>query len=51
MLADARRIEQQVTERLLASVPEMDPDWLDNVLKLRKEKGIGLKEIQEASEI
>jgi len=39
----------EYTELLLSSVPEMDPDWLDNVLKMRKEKGIGLKEIQEAS--
>ena len=31
------------TELLLSSVPEMDPDWLDTVLKIRKEKGIGLK--------
>lgn len=38
----------EYTELLLSSVPEMDPDWLDNVLKMRKEKGIGLKEIQEA---
>jgi peptide/nickel transport system ATP-binding protein len=41
----------EYTELLLSSVPEMDPDWLDNVLALRKEKGIGLKEIQEATEI
>ncbi len=39
----------EYTELLLSSVPEMDPDWLDNVLKMRKEKGIGLKEIKEAS--
>jgi peptide/nickel transport system ATP-binding protein len=41
----------EYTELLLSSVPEMDPDWLDNVLAIRKEKGIGLKEIQEAKEI
>ncbi len=41
----------EYTELLLSSVPEMDPDWLDNVLALRKEKGIGLKEIQEAKEM
>jgi peptide/nickel transport system ATP-binding protein len=41
----------EYTELLLSSVPEMDPDWLDNVLKMRKEKGIGLKEIQEAKTI
>ncbi|MDM8554688.1 ABC transporter ATP-binding protein [Desulfococcaceae bacterium HSG7] len=41
----------EYTELLLSSVPEMDPDWLDNVLKIRKEKGIGLKEIQNASVI
>ena len=38
----------EYTELLLSSVPEMDPDWLDNVLKMRKEKGIGLKEIRES---
>jgi peptide/nickel transport system ATP-binding protein len=41
----------EYTELLLSSVPEMDPDWLDNVLAMRKEKGIGLKEIQEAQEL
>jgi len=41
----------EYTELLLSSVPEMDPDWLDNVLAMRKEKGIGLKEIQEAKEL
>ncbi len=25
----------EYTEMLLASVPEMDPDWLDNLLKTR----------------
>jgi peptide/nickel transport system ATP-binding protein len=30
----------EYTELLLSSVPEMDPDWLDNVLKERKEKGL-----------
>ncbi|MCP4690001.1 MAG: ABC transporter ATP-binding protein, partial [Desulfobacterales bacterium] len=37
----------EYTELLLSSVPEMDPDWLDNVLELRKERGIGLKELGE----
>jgi len=32
----------EYTELLLSSVPEMDPDWLDTILKIRKEKGIGL---------
>jgi len=32
----------EYTELLLSSVPEMDPDWLDSILKLRKEKGIGI---------
>jgi len=41
----------EYTELLLSSVPEMDPDWLDNVLAMRKEKGIGLKEIQETKQI
>ncbi|NIO05564.1 MAG: ATP-binding cassette domain-containing protein [Proteobacteria bacterium] len=41
----------EYTELLLSSVPEMDPDWLDNVLAMRKEKGIGLKEIQEVKEM
>lgn len=41
----------EYTELLLSSVPEMDPDWLDNVLAMRKEKGIGLKEIQETGVI
>ena len=41
----------EYTELLLSSVPEMDPDWLDTVLAMRKEKGIGLKEIQETKEI
>jgi len=27
------------TDLLLSSVPEMDPDWLENLLKKRKEKG------------
>ena len=38
----------EYTELLLSSVPEMDPDWLNNVLKMRKEKGIGDKELREA---
>ena len=29
----------EYTERLLASVPEMDPDWLDGVLERRKSEG------------
>ncbi len=29
----------EYTDLLLSSVPEMDPDWLDNLLKERKEKG------------
>lgn len=29
----------EYTERLLASVPEMDPDWLDGVLERRKSGG------------
>ena len=41
----------EYTELLLSSVPEMDPDWLDNVLAMRKEKGIGLKEIMETKEL
>ncbi len=28
------------TELLLSSVPEMDPDWLDELLRLRAEKGV-----------
>ena len=28
------------TELLLSSVPEMDPEWLDNLLKERAEKGV-----------
>ena len=32
----------EYTDLLLSSVPEMDPDWLDNILKIRKEKGIKL---------
>jgi len=38
----------EYTELLLSSVPEMDPDWLDNVLKFRKEKGIGIKELRDS---
>ena len=29
----------EYTDLLLSSVPEMDPDWLENLLKERKEKG------------
>jgi peptide/nickel transport system ATP-binding protein len=34
----------EYTELLLSSVPEMDPDWLDNVLVERKRKGIVMQE-------
>ncbi len=34
----------EYTELLLSSVPEMDPDWLDNVLEERKRKGIRMQE-------
>jgi peptide/nickel transport system ATP-binding protein len=34
----------EYTELLLSSVPEMDPDWLDNVLEERKRKGIVMQE-------
>jgi peptide/nickel transport system ATP-binding protein len=34
----------EYTELLLSSVPEMDPDWLDNVLVERKRKGIKMQE-------
>jgi len=34
----------EYTELLLSSVPEMDPDWLDNVLAERKRKGIKMQE-------
>ena len=30
----------EYTELLLSSVPEMDPDWLDGVLKQRKDRGV-----------
>ncbi len=30
----------EYTELLLASVPEMDPDWLDGVLERRKSAGV-----------
>ena len=30
----------EYTELLLSSVPEMDPDWLDGVLKQRQERGV-----------
>ncbi len=30
----------EYTELLLSSVPEMDPDWLDSVLKKREEEGL-----------
>ena len=30
----------EYTELLLSSVPEMDPDWLDELLRLRAEKGV-----------
>jgi peptide/nickel transport system ATP-binding protein len=35
----------EYTELLLSSVPEMDPDWLDNVLEERKRKGIVMQEV------
>jgi len=34
----------EYTELLLSSVPEMDPDWLDNVLEERRRKGIKMQE-------
>ncbi len=34
----------EYTELLLSSVPEMDPDWLDGVLEMRKRKGIKIEE-------
>ncbi len=34
----------EYTELLLSSVPEMDPDWLDGVLAMRKRKGIKMQE-------
>jgi peptide/nickel transport system ATP-binding protein len=37
----------EYTELLLSSVPEMDPDWLDNVLEERKRKGIKMAEMAE----
>ncbi|MCP4331238.1 MAG: hypothetical protein GY785_01180 [Gammaproteobacteria bacterium] len=30
----------EYTELLLSSVPEMDPDWLNNLLKQRAENGV-----------
>ena len=38
----------EYTELLLSSVPEMDPDWLDNVLEERKRKGIKMQEFVDA---
>ena len=38
----------EYTELLLSSVPEMDPDWLDGVLAMRKAKGIGMEELVQA---
>ena len=38
----------EYTELLLSSVPEMDPDWLDNVLEERKRKGIVMQEFVQA---
>jgi peptide/nickel transport system ATP-binding protein len=35
----------EYTELLLSSVPEMDPDWLDGVLAMRKAKGIVMEEL------
>jgi peptide/nickel transport system ATP-binding protein len=37
----------EYTELLLSSVPEMDPDWLDNVLEERRRKGIKMQELAE----
>jgi peptide/nickel transport system ATP-binding protein len=37
----------EYTELLLSSVPEMDPDWLDNVLEERKRKGIKMQEFMQ----
>ena len=34
-----REIFHDYTDLLLSSVPEMDPDWMDNVLAERREKG------------
>lgn len=33
----------EYTELLLSSVPEMDPNWLDGVLEMRKRKGIKME--------
>lgn len=30
----------EYTDLLLSSVPEMDPDWMDKVIQIRKEKGV-----------
>jgi peptide/nickel transport system ATP-binding protein len=38
----------EYTELLLSSVPEMDPDWLDNVLVERKRKGIKMQEMADS---
>jgi peptide/nickel transport system ATP-binding protein len=38
----------EYTELLLSSVPEMDPDWLDNVLVERKRKGIKMQELAQS---
>jgi peptide/nickel transport system ATP-binding protein len=38
----------EYTELLLSSVPEMDPDWLDNVLVERKRKGIKMQEFADS---
>ena len=38
----------EYTELLLSSIPEMDPDWLDGVLEMRKRKGIKMEEFMQA---
>ncbi len=35
-------------EMVLSSVPEMDPDWLDGVLEMRKRKGIKMEEFAQS---
>ncbi|MFZ0449526.1 MAG: ABC transporter ATP-binding protein [Desulfatiglandaceae bacterium] len=37
----------EYTELLLSSVPEMDPDWLDHLLKKREAKGMGYHGVSE----
>ena len=40
----------EYTELLLSSVPEMDPDWLDGVLAMRKRKGIKMEELVQSGQ-